>query len=92
MIDLTEHEAAKQQISGLRRHSWVDGKTRGVFIDCAFYNSNLEAWLVSRSVYVRSAVRSGSEFYMQDIGRVFAIRGGPMHVYRFPFFIVPYKL
>jgi hypothetical protein len=48
LIELTDAETARYQIAQLQRYSWVDGKTRGIFIDCAFYNSNLEAWLVSR--------------------------------------------
>jgi len=48
VFDLKNHDQANLDIQSLRDNSWIDSKTRGVFIDCTFYNSNLAAWLVSR--------------------------------------------
>ena len=56
LVNLNTYDFAKKQMSDLRKYSWVDSKTRGVFIDSAFYNSNLEAWLVSRYGFQNTAV------------------------------------
>ncbi len=51
VIDLINGSHAEENIAMLRRHGWIDLKTRAVFVDFAFYNPNVDLFLVCRIVF-----------------------------------------
>jgi len=51
VVDLVNASDAQEKIAMLNRHGWIDLKTRAVFVDFAFYNPNVNLFLVCRIVF-----------------------------------------
>lgn len=51
IIDLKNNTDAVEKIDMLKRHGWIDLKTRALFVDFSFYNPNVDLFLVCRIVF-----------------------------------------
>ena len=51
VIDLKNATDGREKLEMLARHGWLDLKTRALFIDFAFYNPNIDLFIVCRILF-----------------------------------------